>query len=183
MAGKEPVAGQTATTVAENIGRLRTGQNLTYTQLSERLKDKAAWDISPVAVRRIEDNERRVSVDDLMALAVALRVSPITLLMPDSVDRDTPVTVTGITERYAADLLWKWLRADWALPRRGDDASELFDLVAPSLPAWERREYAERVTDLIRIDRLSADMKAGGERAEAARREWDRIVTGSDGDN
>src|SRR6476661_6760490 len=84
MAGKTPDTGPTAATVIANLKRLRDDRNLTYTQLSNRLKALAHWSISPVGVRRIEDGERRVTVDDLLAFAVALGVSPVTLLMPNA---------------------------------------------------------------------------------------------------
>jgi len=42
------------------------------------------------AVDQIEKGTRRVDVDDLMALAAALGVSPITLLMPGMSRADAP---------------------------------------------------------------------------------------------
>ena len=52
MAGKEPDTGPTAVTVAANVKRLRGEQNLSYTDLSERLQEVADWSVSPVGVRR-----------------------------------------------------------------------------------------------------------------------------------
>lgn len=62
-------------------------------------------------MRRIESHERRVDADDLVALAVALSVSPLTLLMPDTPHAADIVTVTGIPGAPAEDML-AWLRAE-----------------------------------------------------------------------
>ena len=50
------------------------------------------------AVDQIEKGTRRVDVDDLIALAAALGVSPTTLLMPDTAEGDMPVSATGTGE-------------------------------------------------------------------------------------
>ena len=69
-----------------------------YTDLSERLKDLDRR-IPPLGLRRIENGARRVDADDLLALAVALGVSPVTLLMPNADDGGEQVAATGITEK------------------------------------------------------------------------------------
>lgn len=81
MAGKPPDTGPTAAIVADNIKQLRTVQNLSYTQLSKQLKQRADWSISPVGVRRIENGERRISVDDLVAIAATFDIPPSMLLI------------------------------------------------------------------------------------------------------
>jgi transcriptional regulator with XRE-family HTH domain len=120
VVGREPEFGATAQTVAANVKRLRVGRELTYTQLSERLAG-AGSQLTPVAVRRIEDKKRRVTVDDLMSLAVALDVWPITLLMPASLRADSLVTCTGLDEPIAAERLWDWLEGTAALSGTNDD--------------------------------------------------------------
>jgi transcriptional regulator with XRE-family HTH domain len=115
MAGKEPNIGPTSRTVAENVKRWRDARNMSYRQFSDKLQTAAQWPISPVGIRRIESGERRVTPDDLTALAVALRVSPVTLLMPglpDTEDPDEMVKVTGIDNKVPADKLWLWLQAE-----------------------------------------------------------------------
>lgn len=67
-------------------------------------------DIPPLGLRRIESGERRVDADDLMALAVALGVSPISLLMPASETGQDQVEATGVNARVEARQLWRWLR-------------------------------------------------------------------------
>jgi Phage integrase family len=52
---------------------------------------------------------------NLVALALALKVSPVTLLMAGMPGADDPVemvAVTGVDTKVAAGQLWSWLRAD-----------------------------------------------------------------------
>lgn len=72
--------------LGRNVQRIREAQRLTYVALSNRLAELGR----PVAVlglRRIERGERRVDVDDLLALALALNVSPTDLIVPNTLDR------------------------------------------------------------------------------------------------
>lgn len=108
MPGKEPEYGPTAQTVAKNLQRLRTVQTLNYKGLSDRLKAVAAWDISPTAIRRMEEGKRRVTVDDLVALALTLNCSPLALLLPPA-ELDYYVTITGAEKRPGYEV-WEWGR-------------------------------------------------------------------------
>ncbi|MCV7111337.1 helix-turn-helix domain-containing protein [Mycolicibacterium setense] len=118
MAGRVPDAGATAKTVTENVRKLRKLQNLTWTQLSERL-EAIEWILTPVAIKNIEAGKRRVTVDDLTALAAALEVSPVSLLMPPANEETTSVTATGIQGTITAGQLWNWLTSDDAAPQFG----------------------------------------------------------------
>ncbi|ULN34192.1 helix-turn-helix domain-containing protein [Mycolicibacterium smegmatis] len=111
MAGKQPDSGPTTATVARNVERLRIQQGMNYTELSERLQSKAGWSINAVGIRRIEARERRVTPDDLTALAVALGVSPVSLLMPNTAQKDEDIEVTGLRRQYTAEQVWEWLCA------------------------------------------------------------------------
>src|ERR1700694_4051563 len=80
---KEPKSlGPTGETVRADIQRLRAGQNLGYTTLACILDEEVGRPRADTGVRRAESGDRRVDVDDLIALAVALRVSQISLLLP-----------------------------------------------------------------------------------------------------
>src|SRR3954462_6024933 len=107
MVGRQPDFGATAETVAGNVKRFRDIRKLSYTELSAKLKE-AGSQITAVGVRRIEDGDRRVTVDDLMALAVALEVWPISLLMPEAADARTEAKASGFPEPVAAEILWGW---------------------------------------------------------------------------
>lgn len=151
MVGKEPETGPTAKTVARNVERLRTRLNMNYKQLSERLEQTAGWSINAVGIRRIESEERRVTPDDLVALAVALEVSPVTLLMPPSAEGGDPVEVTGFEGELPAEALWHWLRGGYPLP--GDERLSLV-FRAAAWPAWRLQDQVaqDRKTNAAWLD-------------------------------
>ncbi len=142
MVGKEPDIGPTSRTVADNVKRLRGAMN--YTQLSERLQERANWSINAVGIRRIEDYERRVTPDDLVALAVALGVSPITLLNPDTPDRRQEIQTTGLTQTRDVEYVWDWMCAEKPLPGMSD-----VEFISRAWPAWRQQR------DYILIDKLA----------------------------
>jgi transcriptional regulator with XRE-family HTH domain len=130
--------GATGEAVRKNIRRIRDGQGISAPKLSANLK-KLGRSIPPLGISRIESGDRRVDVDDLVAIALALGVSPISLLLPGMPGADDPgadVEVTGVDHSVRAVELWIWLKADaiagppsWASPR------PLFE--ANGIPAWE----------------------------------------------
>jgi transcriptional regulator with XRE-family HTH domain len=173
--------GATGEVVRINIRRIRDYQGISGPELSARLK---ALDrqIPPLGIHRIENGSRRVDVDDLVALAVALGVSPVTLLTPNSDYVDDLVTATGLSDTVTAEDLWAWMRADRPLKKPTDGMAQLrfLELAAP---AWRTRQYGEGVLQLLELNRLEADVKAGGEKAAEARRRLDEIQAALDGDD
>jgi transcriptional regulator with XRE-family HTH domain len=103
--------------VATNIERLRESQNLSYAELSRRL-DALGRPIAPLGLTRIRERERRVDVDDLVALALALGVSPTTLLLPysdasaEAGAADGKARVTDGGEQYPLSQVWRWFVAE-----------------------------------------------------------------------
>lgn len=95
--------GPTGEAVARNLKRLRG--SLTLRELQQKLRD-VGHEISASGLQKIEAGVRRVDVDDLMALAIALGVNPNALLFPWS--SDEPLEVTGAK---LGDLVSMW---DWA---------------------------------------------------------------------
>lgn len=72
--------------VALAVRTLRLMQRLTLTELSQRVAENGRH-IPELGLRRIEQLARRVDVDDLMALATALNVSPWLLTHFDEVPK------------------------------------------------------------------------------------------------
>jgi transcriptional regulator with XRE-family HTH domain len=130
------------------------------------LSPAANWSINAVGIRRIESGERRVTPDDLTALAVALGVSPITLLMPVADDQSDCVGITGFRGDLTAGQLWDWLKSDATLP----ETPELLRVLGPQFrlatfgafawPSWiHDRKRAENVAVLM--DKLK-ELGVGG---------------------
>lgn len=67
--------------VAANIRRIREARRLTYVELS-RLLAETGSSVAVLGLRRIERGERRVDVDDLVALADVLGMRPEMLWAP-----------------------------------------------------------------------------------------------------
>ncbi|HWF68191.1 MAG TPA: helix-turn-helix transcriptional regulator [Mycobacterium sp.] len=91
------------------------------------------------AVDQIEKGTRRVDVDDLVALALALDVSPITLLMPDMPGADDPakmVAVAGMDTKVSAGRLWLWLRGEASVTSVSDLA-----LLVNAQPQWQHARW------------------------------------------
>jgi transcriptional regulator with XRE-family HTH domain len=130
--------GATGETVRANIRHVRDEQrNLPVTELSARMS-AVGRPIPPLGLHRIESGDRRVDVDDLLALALALEVSPVTLLMPRKDSGDDSVSVTGLDESTDARRLWRWLTAEH--PLIGDAADAVIGFLYRSTPGWHLGE-------------------------------------------
>lgn len=81
MAEKRIEPGPLAQQAARSIRRIREARRITYSELAERLA-AAGRPIPVLGLSRMEQGDRRIDVDDLSAIAQALRVPPIWLLFP-----------------------------------------------------------------------------------------------------
>ncbi len=134
----------TAKTVSANVKRLRKEQNLGLRGLSNKLGE-VGRPLGHSAVDQIEKGTRRVDVDDLMALAVALGVSPVALLMPavHSAEPQDDVESTAVAVPIPAKLLWGWLTAEYPLFKMS-----LLTFAERSWPVWEREQLTAQVAQV-----------------------------------
>lgn len=145
MAGKQMDLGPTGETVRDNVSRLRRGRDLTYVDMSRELEELGRR-IPPLGLRRIENGERRVDVDDLVALARVLWVDPVTMLLPAVMQAGRVVSTSGgrLPVEYARD----WMHGippemvEW---KRLDEEAE--DGVVPSARVMFWMEHSPRITD------------------------------------
>lgn len=77
----EKSLGEAGDNVRSNVQWLRNERRLTYVEMAQRLAENGR-SIPVLGLRRIERGERRVDVDDLVALADLFRVTPAQLLNP-----------------------------------------------------------------------------------------------------
>jgi transcriptional regulator with XRE-family HTH domain len=125
MAGHAKEPGPSSVRVAANLKRLRQERGLSYAELARRL---AASDIGhPIldtGLIKIERGDRRVDVDDLVALAVALDVTPNALLIPHSDVAAIPRSqaLTGDVAGSPQDL-WAWATGEVPLGSRPASAT------------------------------------------------------------
>lgn len=78
---------------------------MTQAELAKALAEKVEHPIPVSSIGRIESGDRRVEVDDLMALAIALGVTPISLLLPQARSPRDAVELTGWGR---VDAGWAW---------------------------------------------------------------------------
>lgn len=104
--------GPTGDRVAARIAALRADRQLSYGALSARLL-VLGRPIAPEALGLLEKvnhpRRRRIDVDDLVALALALECSPNALLLdPVADERELPITEN---RALPARVAWNWARA------------------------------------------------------------------------
>lgn len=80
---------------------------MTFVALSRRMTELGR-PVPPLGLRRMEAGERRVDVDDLLALARALEVSPIVLLLPANVSLTDAIKHTAVGE-VSSERMRRWL--------------------------------------------------------------------------
>jgi hypothetical protein len=118
MAGIRKEPGPTAQRVAASLRRVRRGedQDITTAELSKRLT-ALGQPIPDTGITKTEQGTRRVDVDDLVPLALALGVTPNVLLLP-------PVGYLGASDSHlltpavsgSAEELWQWAQGERPLP-------------------------------------------------------------------
>ncbi|NKU56467.1 helix-turn-helix domain-containing protein [Rhodococcus hoagii] len=94
MATRRVEIGPTGEAVRANIATIRRERGLTLRDLSDLMAEGGRL-MAHNTLSEIERGARRVDVDDLMAIAVALDVPPNALLLPSDPDGAAPTTVTG----------------------------------------------------------------------------------------
>jgi hypothetical protein len=125
---RTPEIGPIGRNVIEGVEHMRALRGLSLRKLSEKLAELGR-PIAPLGLSRLGQAKRRVDVDDLVALAAALGVSPGTLLFPRKAVWGEMVTVAPNAE-WRAWIVWEWMSARGILPPEdpGPDAGhELTD--------------------------------------------------------
>ena len=175
--------GPTGRIVASRIAEIREARQMTFATLASKLAE-LGHPIPTLGLRRIESRARRVNVDDLVAIAVALDVSPQALLMPEY---DTAILPTALPSNFTAAEARAWMRGDlnltlesrhdfW-LERLGEietaliEADRLAESSDPQAAGWGRRRAiklrAERAETTEQIEAVENLIRNGGERGSA----------------
>lgn len=114
--------GPTGARLMENLKRLRESLPLTTEQLADRVTNVYGRPMRANTITKIEKGQRRVDVDDLMALALALETRPDALLLPPTIaDDHLQLTEEKVTTAFSA---WRWVNGaePLSLPE-GDDGT------------------------------------------------------------
>lgn len=115
--------------VRTNLERIRRSRGWTLQTLSDRMTGEVQLSVSGLS--KIETGARGVDVDDLVAIAAALDVSPLALLLPSQVSPFELVHVGGTA--LEARVLW-----EWAIGQSPITDLDSRGFQARSLPWWFR---------------------------------------------
>lgn len=163
--------GPTGQQLAKQLKRVRNDRGLDLRSLAERLRANGRF-ISASSLSKIENEARRVDADDLMALAVALDISPLWLLIDDE---ELPTTMpTDMTpDEVRAWALSKThiarsARLSYWESRSAELAKELEELEAWRDRMLERPDSSANTRRLVgeQISHTNAALRAANERTE-----------------
>lgn len=181
MTGKQLPSGPTSATTRANIAHFRTDLDMTYADLSREL-ERRGHPIPPLGLRRIESGERRVDVDDLAAIALALNVNPNALLMPRERGSSVRCAVTGAVDgELDALMAWRWASGSLSLthPRGpGSFPGHFNSRVRPTEVLTDDERYERRktyITNRIAVlrEEEAAEIAAVGEREVDPSHQWE----------
>lgn len=122
MAGSKD-AGPSARLVAANLRRIRQERGLGYAELARRLA-ATGHPVGDTALLKTEKGDRRPTVDDLVALAVALGTTPNRLLLPDIEGGRPPGDEPAPWGDVPPLSLWAWASGEVPLGRRPVSAAD-----------------------------------------------------------
>jgi transcriptional regulator with XRE-family HTH domain len=155
--------GPTAGRVAANLRHLRG--SVTLSELSQRMA-KAGRPILPSGLSKIEQGDRSVDVDDLMALAVALGVSPNRLLLTEQARDDHEIALTEHVRQSEANA-WRWASGEQALQRKGAFLWQELEFPRTNRPHVPPEPTSGEMDDLRKTGNLNA-LTEGYRRARGA---------------
>jgi transcriptional regulator with XRE-family HTH domain len=170
--------------VAKNIQRVRKARQLKQSDVSTRLT-RAGRPTLPTVVSKIERGERRIDVDDLVAIGRALGVPPVLLLFPLGEDEEVEVLAGQTASTWEA---FRWFVGEAPFP--GDagtphgEVDETTGLAEWYENPWKEgaapvalwRQHAAQVKEWFavpsRVRRLRLDED---EARRQCAREWERV--------
>ena len=112
MAGSKE-AGPAARLIAANLRRVRQERGLGYAELARRLR-AIGHPVADTALLKTEKGDRKATVDDLVALAVALGTTPNRLLLP-GLDDDPLEGEPAPWGKETPLSLWAWATGELPL--------------------------------------------------------------------
>ncbi|MFY1688816.1 helix-turn-helix domain-containing protein [Plantactinospora sp. WMMB782] len=128
--------------IGANLARVRDQRGLSLRRLAEHLA-AIGRPINADGLNRAEKGRRQISAAELVALAVVLDVSPLTLLLPhDPTPDGVPLTPEVVADWQAA---WRWAVGEQPLTRRGESV----DLVDPKVSAYIRENRPHEANSIV----------------------------------
>jgi transcriptional regulator with XRE-family HTH domain len=176
MAGHAREPGPSSVRVAANLRRIRQERGLSYAELARRLA-AVGHPILDTGLIKVEKGERRVDVDDLVALAVALGTTPNRLLLPGTDIADGAIDHALVPEiRDSRRGLWAWASGEVPLGHKSASAQTSSDLRSEEVSF--NRENRPHHWNLFIRDKEIPGLLAGIQRATAGQVAQGDTVTG-----
>lgn len=155
-----PSAGPVGRTLIESLKELLEARGLSFNRASMALEELGR-PIPPLGLSRLASGNRRVDVDELVALAVLLGVSPSALLVPRHVGVDDVVELTP-TVKQRAGIVWAWLDGRIPLPGELTESGKVAatpgdkwaDYQKHSRPDFQPAEPEPIVVELLTLIRM-----------------------------
>ncbi|MBT2401268.1 helix-turn-helix transcriptional regulator [Streptomyces sp. ISL-100] len=133
--------------VARNLADLRAMRRKTTAQLAADVK-RLGVPMSASTITKIEKQGRRVTVDELVALAAALDVSPVTLMLP-AADPGGSVMLTPRLRAYGWGGAWRWMHGDDPLVVDGIEGAGHFQWLAANHPYMTKEMIKEMIDRIV----------------------------------
>lgn len=157
--------------VAKNLAQVRKTRGLSLRKLAEVLNE-IGHPMRVDSLNRIEKQDRQVTVPELVALALALNVSPLRLLLPVDGHRDEPVQLTGKVTTTQGSA-WAWARGRAVLSEPGEAPSQWrnrhWEFTRVSRPEWEAYRDHTALTAVRDLEAAIDDRIKGGGNPERLR--------------
>lgn len=116
-----PATAPVGARIGSNVRRLRLEEGLELRKLSDQLAE-VGHPISLGQLSKLELGQRRVDVDDLVALAMVLNVTPSRLLLPKPTEDEGEVVSLTPHVSVPWRRAWQWMSGDWWLPEQREPA-------------------------------------------------------------
>ncbi|MCG3040263.1 helix-turn-helix transcriptional regulator [Streptomyces sp. S1A] len=157
--------------MAANIARLRKQRGWDQKELAARVTE-AGRAMSASVISKTEKRERRVDVDDLVAFAAALNVTPAALLLPHR-DQGGPIEVAGQPMPWGR--AWRWMHGEAPLPgsEAEDDFGVFMTWLTTNRPYLTREEVARFIGPAVPTSDADWDVDTGRVWKDATREEDD----------
>jgi transcriptional regulator with XRE-family HTH domain len=134
--------GSAAKAVAQNVRRIRGERGLSIRAVAARTSE-IGHPLPHSALSKIENEQRRVDIEDLLALAIALETSPASLLLAYEPDPERSVAIIG-TVTAPSRAAWEWAQGTEPLPAPTSTYEEALSrwsrFISVALPWWQARD-------------------------------------------
>jgi transcriptional regulator with XRE-family HTH domain len=154
-AGRQPREGSRlpSQVVADNVRRLREARKRSQVALAGDVR-RQGLDWTQSTVSQVELGARHVNVDELLALAAALEVSPVDLLDPTSEPPPGDIVDLGMGHLTTGRFVHEWVRGvlGGVAFRLAGEVPELFKAKTVYEPVWHEEGSA---TDALSVEKTT----------------------------